>query len=356
MDKNTMKSRIRHLKQAISEKYLDAIIITNPANVSYATAFTGDDSWALITARTIYLITDSRYTEQAAGECPLCRIIERKEAITKATATLLNKLKSVKTVGIEKSTSITAYSALKKHLDKKLKTVTDTIEPLRAIKDASEIAAIKQAARIAALALENTRKYIKPGTTENHLAGALDFEIRKLGARNSFETCVAFGPNASRPHHQPGSRKLKNNDSILIDFGVKYKNYCSDITRCFTLGQQNRLYKKVYQIVQRSQAAAIEKTKEGVEIKHVDAAARKVIEESDLSVYGHGTGHGLGIEVHEQPFITAKAKGKLKAGMIITIEPGIYLPGKLGVRLEDDVLVTKNGCKILSPQLKEIRS
>ncbi len=352
MDKNTMKSRIRNLKQAISKKNLDALIITNPANVSYATAFTGHDSWALITARAIYLITDSRYTEQAAGECPLRRIIERKEAITKAAAALLNKLKSAKTIGIEKSTSLKTYSALKKHLDKKLKTVIDTIEPLRAIKDNTEIAAITQAARIAARALENTLKYIKPGTTENQLAGALDFEIRKLDARNSFETCVAFGPNASRPHHQPGQRKLKTNDTILIDFGVRYKNYCSDITRCFTIGKQNRLYKKVYETVRQAHDAAIEIIKEGVEIKQVDTAARKVIEKSGLPPYGHGTGHGLGIEVHEQPIIAAKAKGKLKAGMVITIEPGIYIPGKLGVRLEDDILVTKSGCKTLSPQLQ----
>ncbi len=350
-----MKSRINSIKQAISKKNLDALIITNPANVSYATAFTGDDSWALITARAIYLITDSRYTEQAAGECPLCRIIERKEPITKSTAALLNKLKSAKTICIEKSTSLTTYSALKKLLDKKLKTVTNTIEPLRVIKDATEIAAIKQAARIAAMALDNTLKYIKPGTTENQLAGALDFEIRKLGARNSFETCVAFGPNASRPHHQPGPRKLKNNDTILIDFGVRYKNYCSDITRCFTIGKQNRLYKKVYETVRQAHDAAIEQIKDGVEIKHVDAAARNVIEKSDFPPYGHGTGHGLGIEVHEQPIIAAKSKGKLKAGMVITIEPGIYIPGKLGVRLEDDILVTKTGHKILSPKTKEIQ-
>ena len=350
-----MKSRIRSLKQAISTRKLDALIITNPANVSYATAFTGDDSWALITSRTIYLITDSRYTEQAAGESPLCRIIERKDPITKATATLLNKLKSAKTIALEKSTSLKTYSALKKHLDKKLKTVTDTIEPLRAVKDNTEIAAIKQAARIAAQALENTRKYIKPGTTENHLAGALDFEVRKLGARNSFDTCAAFGPNASRPHHQPGPRKLKNNDTILIDFGVRYKNYCSDITRCFTLGKQNRLYKNVYQTVQRAHAAAIETIKDGAEMKQVDTAARNIIEKAGLPIYGHGTGHGLGIEVHEQPIINAKAKGKLKAGMVITIEPGIYIPGKLGVRLEDDVLVTRTGHKILSPNTKEIQ-
>jgi len=176
----------------------------------------------------------------------------------------------------------------------------------------------------------------------------LNFQIRKLGATNSFDTIVAFGPNASRPHHQPGKNKLKQNDTVLIDFGAKYKGYCCDITRCFTVGRLTAFYKKVYNIVEQAQTAATKMVKAGVEIVRVDAAAREVICKNDLPVYGHGTGHGLGLEIHELPYIKAESKGRLKAGQVITIEPGVYIPGRLGVRIEDDILITETGYKILT--------
>jgi len=237
---------------------------------------------------------------------------------------------------------------LKKNVNARLKSVANIVETVRSSKDSSEIAAIKAAARVAAQAIKQTLRHIKPGLTENELAGMLDFQIRKLGARNSFETIVAFGPNASRPHHQPSKRKLKPKDTILMDFGVRYKGYCCDITRCFVLGRPTAFYKKAYDIVKQAQAAAIKMVKAGVKITQVDAAARQVIEKNDLPVYGHGTGHGLGLEIHESPFLKPEGKGKLNAGQVITIEPGVYIPGKLGVRIEDDVLITETGCKILT--------
>jgi Xaa-Pro aminopeptidase len=251
------------------------------------------------------------------------------------------------------------------------KSVANLIETLRSIKDNSEIAAIKTAAQVAAKALKQTLGYIKPAITENELAGLLNLEIRKLGATNSFDTIVAFGPNASRPHHQSSRRKLKKKDNILIDFGVKYKGYCCDITRCFAVGRPSAFYKKVYDAVQQAQTAAIKMIKAGVEIAKVDATAKKIIRKSGLPLYGHGTGHGLGLEVHELPVIKPKTflrppkratrrrdkdkpacpectAGRLKAGEVITIEPGVYIPGKLGIRIEDDILVTETGCEILT--------
>jgi len=268
--------------------------------------------------------------------------------MAEAVAKLIKKLKSVKTVALEKSASLADFDALKKDIKGRLKTTANIIESVRSTKEADEVAAIRTAGRIAAQALKQTLRYIKPKITENELAGRLDFQIRKLGARNSFETIVAFGSNASCPHHQPSSRKLKKNDTILIDFGVRYKNYCCDLTRCFAVGRATDLYKKVYDAVKEAQAAAIKMIKPGVEISQVDAAAREVIGKCDLPVYGHGTGHGLGLEVHEEPVISAEGKGKLQAGMVFTIEPGVYIPGKLGVRIEDDILVTEAGCNILS--------
>ena len=348
MKRAVIAKRTKAIRQQLNRKKINCLIVTKPANVTYTTGFLGDDSWAVITKGAVYLVTDSRYTEQAQNECPSCRIVERTGPMAEAVAKLLKKRKSVQTAGVEKSTSLDDFGQLRKNVKTRLKTVANVIETQRSSKDSSEIAAIKTAASIATKALKRTLRYVKPGTTENELAGMLDFQIRKLGATNSFDTIVAFGPNASRPHHQPSKKKLKKKDTILIDFGAKYNGYCSDITRCFAVGRPTAFYKKAYDTVQQAQAAAIKMAKARVEIVKVDAAAREAIRKNDLPVYGHGTGHGFGLEIHELPFLKADGKGKLEAGQVITIEPGIYIPGKLGVRIEDDVLVTETGSKILT--------
>ena len=348
MSKEAMKKRIKAVRRQLIGKKIDCLIVTKPANVTYTTGFMGDDSWAVISNRAVYLLTDSRYTEQAQKECVGCRIIRRTNSLAEAVAKLLKQLKSVRTVCVEKSTSVAAFEALKKHIKLRLKTTAGIIESVRRTKDSSEVAVIKAAASISARALRQTLRYIKPGVTENELAGMLDFQIRKLGATNSFDTIVAFGPNASRPHHQPSKRRLKKRDTVLIDFGARYKGYCSDITRSFAVGRPTRFVEWVYDSVQQAQAAAIKMIKAGAEIQQVDAAAREVISKSDLPVYGHGTGHGFGLEIHELPFLKADGKGKLRAGEVLTIEPGVYIPGKLGVRIEDDFLVTDTGCRILT--------
>ena len=348
MDSRIFKKRIRTIRKKLSDKNIDTLIITTSANVTYTTGFSGSDSWAVVTKRAVYLLTDSRYTQQAQIESANCQVIERTGSLSQAVGKLLQQLSSVKTPAVEESISIAELKALKKHAQMRLKTVAGFVESVRTVKDAGEIATVKKAAQIAAAALKKISRFIKPGITETELAGRLDFEIRKFGATNSFETIVAFGPNASMPHYQPGKKKLKQNDTILIDFGAKYKGYCCDITRCFTVGRVTNFYRKVYDVVKQAQAAAIKTVKAGVKMADIDAAARCVIEAGNLPVYGHGTGHGLGLEVHEDPIVTAKAKEKLQAGQIITIEPGIYIPGKLGIRIEDDILVTKAGCKVLT--------
>ena len=348
MNREVIKKRIKAIRRELNSRKINCLIVTKPANVTYTTGFLGDDSWALITRGGVYLLTDSRYTEQALSECPYCTIIERSNSLSELVAKLVKKLKSVQTVTVEKSTSLADYEALRKQTKARPKSIANVIETVRSSKAVSEITAIKAAARIAAQALKRTLRYIKPGTTESELAGMLDFQIRKLGATNSFPTIVAFGPNASRPHHQPSRKKLKQKDTVLIDFGVRYKGYCSDITRCFVVGKPTAFYQKVYDVVEQAQAAAIKMIKAGVKITHVDAAARDVIDKNNLPVYGHGTGHGLGLEIHESPFLKADSKGKLKAGQVITIEPGVYIRRQLGVRIEDDVLVTETGCRTLT--------
>ena len=348
MDSRILKDRVNAIRRALKDKPIDCLLLTKPANVTYATGFSGDDSWAVITGRSVYLLTDSRYVEQAESECSDCRIIQRTAPMAQAAGRLLGRLKSVERIALENSTSLAGFEALKKHVTPRLRTVADIVESLRSVKDSSEIRCVALAAGIASRALARTADYFKSGVTENELAGVVDLQIRKLGAVISFETIVAFGANASRPHHRPGSRKLKKNDTVLIDFGVRYKNYCCDVTRCFVIGRPNRFYEKLYKVVEEAQAAAIAIVKPGVKIKQVDAVARDVINRHGLPLYGHGTGHGLGLEVHEEPVISEKSKGTLKAGMVFTVEPGIYIPGKAGVRLEDDIVVTRTGCRMLS--------
>jgi Xaa-Pro aminopeptidase len=348
MNRELLAKRLRAIRRALEKKRIRCLIITKPANVTYVTGFLGDDSWAVIAKGRVYLVTDSRYTEQAQKECPSCKIVDRAGPMAQAIAKLIKRFKSVRTVTIEESASLGDFGQLQKTVKARFKTVANVIEAVRNIKDGSEISTIRAAASISARALEQTLPHIKPGVTESELAGVLDFQIRKLGARNSFETIIAFGPNASRPHHQPSRRKLRKKDTVLIDFGARYKGYCSDITRCFVIGGPTAFYRKVYDVVQRAQAAAIEMIKAGAKVTQVDAAPRKVIEESGLPVYAHGSGHGFGLEIHESPFLKVDGEGTLKAGQVITIEPGIYIPGKLGVRLEDDILVTETGHKILT--------
>ncbi len=341
-------NRVELIRQSLKRIKADCLVVTKTANVTYTTGFLGNDSWSVITPRTVFLITDSRYSEQAEKECSNCKIIQRKGSLPEAVAKIVNRLSSVRIAVVENSTSITGFNLLKKKLKVKLKSADNVIEKVRAKKDSEEIKSIQRAAGKAQKALAETLPFIIPGITENELAGLLEFHIRKADAKNSFDTIAAFGSNAAHPHHQPGSRKLKKNDTVLLDFGAKYAGYCCDITRCFTVGKVSRYYEKVYDAVKQAQAAAIAIIKDGVEIKKADAAAREKIAEYNLPVFGHGTGHGLGLEVHESPGISPMNNDKFQAGMVITIEPAVYIPGKFGIRIEDDVLVTETGCKVLT--------
>jgi len=348
MDTENARKRLANLRQACRRHRVDAVLLTASVNVTYVTGFCGQDSWALVTPNTVYLLTDSRYTEQAQKECVRTTIVERKGSMAEAAGKLLDRLISVATAGIEKSLSLGSYRTLKRQTSVSLKALDGPVEPLRGIKDDGEIKSIRAAASVATAALAQARRRFRPGITESELAGVVDLEIRKRGCTNSFETIVAFAANASRPHHQPTQKKLKARDTILIDFGARHNGYCCDITRCFALGRPTAAYRKAYDVVERAQATAIETARAGASLTQVDHAAREMIRRSGLPVYGHGTGHGLGLEIHETPFLKEQAKGTLRAGQVITIEPGVYIPGKLGVRIEDDILITEDGCEILT--------
>ena len=348
MDEKTIKIRLKSIKAAMRQTKIDALVVTVPQNVTYLTGFSGHDSWVVVIGPKITFLTDSRYTEQAQKQCFGCRIIERKEEMAKAVGKLTARTKSVKIVGVEERALLGDFGRLKNQIKAKVKSVAGIVETVRRTKDPSEVRAIRTAAKVAWKALDRALKKLRAGMSESEFAGLLEYEMRKLNSQPSFETIAAFGANGSLPHYQPGKRKLRKNDTILIDFGAKYKSYCSDITRCFAVGEIKGFYEKVYYAVTEAQRAAIKTVRDGIKVSQVDSAAREVLAKYDLPVYGHGTGHGLGLEVHETPTVTKDIKGVLITGDVVTIEPGVYIPGKLGIRIEDDILVTKAGCKILS--------
>ena len=349
LQKKEYSRRARAVRVGCKERGVDGLIVTGLESVRYLTGFSGHDSWVLVLPRNILLITDSRYTEQAQGECVNCRIVQRKGGLAKEAEKIISKLKGIATLGIEDSCSVALLKGVRKALSAKVKPVGGIVEAVRIVKTETEIKLILKASKIAFDAMDWALKQLKVGMTERQLAALYEYKLGDFGAKIGFETIAAFGANGSRNHHEPGSRKLKKIDTILLDFGANYKGYTSDTTRCFAVGKVTPVFRKVYETVARSQQNAIAVVKAGIKACEVDAAARATIKQTDLPVFGHGTGHGLGLEVHEAPGVSgADKKTVLKAGHVVTVEPGIYLPGKMGIRLEDDVLVTEQGPKNLS--------
>jgi len=352
MRSEIFKNRIKEVRKELREKRLDARILTVGYDVSYLSGFWGEDSWLILTDRAVILVTDSRYTLAAKRECPACKIYERKGLMIDAAAEVLKKLSTVKVAAVEDRIELAMFKGLRKKLSVRLKTVKGLVDSVRQIKDKTEITAIRKAAALSQKILGKMLPQIRIGMSEIEAAAILDFGLEKAGARPVFETTVAFGSNSAMPHHHPTARKLKKVDTILIDFGAKLNGYCSDLTRCFAVGKVNDFYSKVYRTVFNAQANAIKELKAGVKAKDVDAAAKEIIAAAKLPPYGHGLSHGLGLEVHELPVVSAISKASLQKDNVITVEPAVYLPGRFGIRIEDDVLVTENGCKILSSPLR----
>ncbi len=352
MRNDIFKNRVKKVKGLLRKKRLDALIVACGANVSYLSGFSDDDSWLILTAKDVWLVTDCRYTLQAKSQCPACRIYERKGRMTEAVVDILKKVPAVKAVVVEDKIELAVFNILREKLGRRLRTAGGLVELGRQIKDEFEVAAIKKAIEISEKALAKVLREIHIGISETALAAMLNFEMQKAGASPAFETIVAFGSNSAMAHHRPSAKKLKKVDTILIDFGGKLAGYCCDMTRCFAVGKVNDLYAKGYKAVFEAQAAAIKAVKACVKVKKADAAAKKIIAAALLPPYGHGLGHGLGLEVHERPVISVISKDTLRQGNVVTIEPAVYLPGKFGIRIEDDVLITRTGCKVLSSRLK----
>lgn len=348
--------RIQKIYANFSQLKLDALIISSPANISYLTRFSSRDSYLLISKKANIYITDSRYTEEAKnglkGQLPIRKI---NGSVFQTIADACNDLK-LKRIGFEeKFLSFAGYKKMRKELTKGIDLIPagDLVEQLREIKDADELEKIKRAAQITIKAFKFIKDFVVPGRTEIEIAAELERFVRYNGARSSsFDIIVGSGPNSSYPHHLTSQRKIKNNEPVLIDMGVEYMGYKSDLTRVFFLGKMNPILKTINDVVRKAQYKAIKEIKPAVPIDKIDTAARQYITQKGYGgFFGHNLGHGIGLEVHEKPRIAQKETSPLKRGMIFTIEPGVYLPGKFGVRIEDMVLVTRKGCEVISGSL-----
>lgn len=360
--KTFVKGRVLRLRRQMAEKKLLAYVVNDPKDVRYLTGFGGDDSVLVVTAWKQMLVTDSRFSEQIRRECPGLRFFLRQGPMCDAVGEVLyNKLglPSAKKGGVgldPDAVTASQFRAYQKLLGKGLTTAQGIIGQLRLTKDDWELAQIRKAIRIAEDGWEKARQEVREGISEQSLRARLEFIMAERGSlRSAFSSIVAFGAHAAQPHAVPGPAKLRKSQGILVDWGATVNGYKSDLTRCGVIGRIRPAFAEAYQRALDAQLAAIQVVKAGVELAEVDVAARKVLS-GMLGAYGHGTGHGIGLAVHEAPALSHRSKGVLQAGMVITIEPGVYVPGQFGIRIEDDVLVTERGHVVLSRLAKNLES
>jgi Xaa-Pro aminopeptidase len=353
--------RLGKLRALLKKDNLESLLVTNFTNVTYLTGFTGDDSYLLVTADNAVLLTDSRYTTQLEEECPDLDCIIRnykkkmmdilKQAVTKA---------KVGRVGVESdSMTLSLRDAIAKQLPKvELAGTSGLVERLREIKDAEEIDAIRVAVDVAEKTMSVIKASLRPEQTEKQIAADIEHQIRMFGGTGcSFTPIVGVGPRGALPHAPLSEHCVGEAPTLLIDWGALTQLYMSDLTRVFITGKISPKVKRIYDVVYKAQRAAINKVKPGVKMCDIDKAARSVIEKAGFGKrFGHGLGHGIGQEIHEAPRLAITEDRPLKAGMVITIEPGIYIPGLAGVRIEDDILVTRNGHEVLSTYPRDFES
>lgn len=349
--------RRQGVASALAPQKVEALLVSSPASVRYLTGYTGSNGLLLVTPRESHFFTDPRYATDAQANID-CTVHICKKGLF-AEAAVVAKRKHLKKLGFEPGwMQVGAFEDLKKQLGSsvKLVPVAGVVEALRAVKSPSEIARIRESVKANSEAYIKTLKRVRPGVREMDVAAELDFQMRMLGAEKpAFETIVASGTRTALPHAHPTSKKLEAGELLLIDMGATLDGYTSDMTRMSVLGPPSKRIGNLYKAVLEAQLAGIAQVRAGVAASKVDAAAREMLKRHQLDkAFVHSTGHGLGLEIHEGPRIARTEKAKLLAGMVITIEPGAYLEGFGGVRIEDTVLVTETGCEVLTPTPKEL--
>lgn len=348
-----MNLRLKKTYAGLKSENLEGLILNSSANISYLTGYPSRDSYLVISKAGNIYITDSRYTEEAkAGLRGVADVKKINGSLFKTIATSCRKL-GLKRIGFEsRYLAYAEYRKIRAHLHKAIELVpaAGLVENLRQIKGPEELKKIRQAVQITLKAFEFIRDFLRPGIKEIEVAAELERFIRYNGARApAFEIIVASGANAAYPHHITSRKKLRNQEIVLIDMGVDCDGYKSDLTRTFFLGKITLLARKVYDIVKEAQSRALRQIKPGADAAEIDAASRSYITQKGYgNFFGHNLGHGVGLEVHEAPSISSGKNYTLEKGMVFTVEPGIYLPRRFGVRIEDMVLVTPKGAKVLS--------
>ena len=369
---NHITNRLLKLHASLENNKLDGFLVSHQSNIAYLTGLPSSDSYLLITPKKNVFITDSRYYQhvqtflkhrqkqtfqnQRSSKTEVLSVKLRGKSLFQTISGLACSAK-IKRLGFEsRSLDFAQYQEIKKRLEGiRLIPTTNLVEELRKLKDKEEVGNIKKAVRIAVLALKYAQTIIRPGISELQIAAELERFIRYQGARTtSFETIVASGPNSAFAHHLTSTKKILEGENVVIDMGVDYLGYKSDLTRTFFLGKIPSKIRMVHDIVLKAQTLAIERIKPGIRLSVIDKSARQHIAEHGFGgLFGHNLGHGIGLDIHEEPFISPLNDQKAEEGMVFTVEPAVYVPDKFGIRIEDDVLVTNNGCEILSYDLNK---
>ena len=350
------KLRLKRLTEVLEQQGADALLVTHMPNVRYLTGFTGSAGVLLAGKRPVFW-TDGRYGEQARKEVGGSRVVVAKGPSVLA-ALKHAKASGVKRLGFEaEHVTVAQRRSLSPELHGlRLMETSGVVETLRLVKDAAEVDRIRAAVNLASRCFLPLLRTMRPGVRENEVAARLEFAARKAGASAmSFETIVAGGVRSALPHGVASDARLPTRGFVVLDYGVILDGYCSDMTRTVHMGRASRESRALYEAVLEAQLAAIAAVKPGVSAGEVDAAARNCLQRNKLAKYfTHSTGHGVGLEIHEIPRVGVKQNTMLETGMVITIEPGIYLPGRCGIRIEDMVVVTDTGCEVLTPVSKEL--
>ncbi len=346
-----MNLRIKKLISWFAAFSLDAYLVTKDVNIRYLTGFPASESWLLVTPKKSYYITDSRYVLEAQKSLKGIPVKRYTASMSKTLFDLMKALK-LRALGLdEHHVSLALYRNLKKYRPKnvQLKTVNSLVENLREIKDTHEIGQIRKALKVHLEAYDFLKGVIKPGVSEQQVFQKLEQFVKAKGVAFSFDPIIASGPNSCLPHAKITTRKIRNNESVLVDIGIDMGGYKSDLTRIFFLGKIPHLVREIYQTVSVAQKKAIAKIQAGVKVSAVDEQARNYLKSKSLSrFFGHSLGHGVGLEIHEAPRLASSNPAILKENMVVTVEPAVYLPNKFGIRIEDMVLVTREGCEVLS--------
>ena len=344
---SNFQERITAVRQKLTDWEVDGVFITNPTNRRWLSGFTGSNGQLLITADQAFIATDFRYFAQAGREAPDFTLFKHQRTIADTQGLLTQS--GVKTVGLEaKHTTLTEMVDLEEVEGVTWNPLLTTVEPLRQRKTAVEVEIIQKACTITDDVMALVPHIACVGMTESEVAWELEKALRQAGAEAvAFAVIVASGPNSALPHHHPGQRRLQAGDAIVVDMGAQVEGYKSDMTRSFYLGDKASVrYYELYQLVLRAQTAVFQNATPGMSLKAVDSLARDILERAGHGEhFGHGLGHGLGLDIHEDPFFSQRAAetDTLEVGMVVTIEPGCYIPGEAGIRLEETALMTKDG-------------